>query len=96
MDQNNIKKGLGLGRSSPQELAEGPRSGPHLLVIYKIRFKIIGESLYHSKKKGATLMLQHNVIDCEMLHVIFLDFLDFSIKYLANVTFGTVSAFQMR
>ena len=31
------KKGLGLGRSPPQELEEGPRSGPHLLVLLKIK-----------------------------------------------------------
>ena len=30
------KKGLGLGRSPPQELEEGPRSGPHLLVLLNI------------------------------------------------------------
>ena len=28
----SAKKGLGLGRSSPQELEEGPRSGLHILV----------------------------------------------------------------
>ena len=27
------KKGLGLGRSPPQELEEGPCSGPHLLAL---------------------------------------------------------------
>ena len=29
------KKGLGLGRSPPQELEEVPHSGPHLLVTKK-------------------------------------------------------------
>ena len=33
------KKGLGLGRSPPQELEEGPRSGPHLLVMVKAKSK---------------------------------------------------------
>ena len=35
------KKGLGLSRSPPQELEEGPRSGTHLLVIINIRIPII-------------------------------------------------------
>ena len=30
------KQGLGLGRSPPQEVEEGPRSGPHLLVYINI------------------------------------------------------------
>ena len=30
-----------------------------------------------------------------MLHVIFFDFLDLSIKYISNATFGTSLAFQM-
>ena len=37
------KKGLGLGRSPPQELEEGPHSGPHLLVTFKRGIAAAGE-----------------------------------------------------
>ena len=33
--QNRYEKASSEGRSSPQELEEGPRSGPHLLVAIK-------------------------------------------------------------
>ena len=42
------KKGLGLGQSPPQDLEEGPRSGPHLLVRVKERVSTGGTGIMHA------------------------------------------------
>ena len=57
------KKGLAEGRSTPQELEEGPRSGPHLLVVLKIEtpngFKICPKLQCFNKQHGFSIFYEN-------------------------------------